>query len=257
VPDRRADGSPNPDFQQLPHFKDAARGGGGARPPPAAAAAAAERDFADALLTVIEPRTRTMHAAHVARGAPPMRLGEVNAWLDALAAAGSADARAALLQPLLGRLSPREHSWLARIICRDMRVGLKHDSILNMYHPDAVDAYNSTLSLEKTFGDPALRDPARRTKFSINAGVPFTPMLAKRIKMEPKDLERLAHAELFVETKLDGERIVLHFLRKGGAAGAGGAAAPLIRCLSRHSIDQTKFTRALQKSVLAVARDVD
>ena len=39
--------------------------------------------------------------------------------------------------------------WILKIILKDLRIGLKHEKILNVYHPEANDLYNLTSNLRK------------------------------------------------------------------------------------------------------------
>lgn len=63
------------------------------------------------------------------------------------------------IKHLLVNLSALQLKWLIRIILKDLKIGIKEATILDAYHPDAMDLYNFTSSLEKVilknnnFGD--------------------------------------------------------------------------------------------------------
>ena len=40
-----------------------------------------------------------------------------------------------------------EQKWIVRIILRDLKLGVGHESILKAYHPDAHDLFNATSDL--------------------------------------------------------------------------------------------------------------
>lgn len=53
------------------------------------------------------------------------------------------------IKHLLVNLSALQLKWLIRIILKDLKIGIKEPTILDAYHPDAMDLYNFTSSLEK------------------------------------------------------------------------------------------------------------
>ena len=53
------------------------------------------------------------------------------------------------IKHLLVNLSALQLKWLIRIILKDLKIGIKEATILDAYHPDAMDLYNFTSSLEK------------------------------------------------------------------------------------------------------------
>lgn len=76
-------------------------------------------------------------------------------------------------QPQCSR-HPPTHQWLtpftaqqARIILRDLKVGLKHERVLNFYHPDALEAYNASTDLRMLCANRQLLDPRVRVQQDI------------------------------------------------------------------------------------------
>lgn len=56
--------------------------------------------------------------------------------------------------------------------------------MLKWYHPDAPSRLSTSHSLPALCDDPVLRDPSRRTVFSIALGVAFVPMSAARLSYD-------------------------------------------------------------------------
>lgn len=48
---------------------------------------------------------------------------------------------------LIKKCTADELYWIARIIFKKLETGLHHEQVLNLFHPDALDYYNSTSSL--------------------------------------------------------------------------------------------------------------
>jgi DNA ligase-4 len=115
------------------------------------------------------------------------------------------------IKHLLVNLSALQLKWLIRIILKDLKIGMKEATILDAYHPDAMDLYNFTSSLEKVCD--TLNDPKKRLhEVGIELFSPCRPMLGERAK--PNEIEKLmAGKSFYIETKFDGERFQLHMSR--------------------------------------------
>ena len=61
-----------------------------------------------------------------------LSVGDVNDFLDALVRASPRDdgKRKCFQARVKDALSPLEHKWLARIVLRDLKAGLRHESVL-------------------------------------------------------------------------------------------------------------------------------
>lgn len=98
--------------------------------------------------------------------------------------------------------------WLVRIILKDLKIGLKHERVLEYYHPDAVDFFNVTSSIREVCRE--FEDRNHSLKNVLRLFHPIKPMLAAR--RAPLDIRQLLEGKEFViETKYDGERIQCHF----------------------------------------------
>jgi DNA ligase-4 len=158
------------DAKRLKHFKDpetAARLSSASRRFGGAPSAAG--DFALVLHEVLTARESTVGNSYKA-----WTVGSVNEWLDKLVAVAGGHGRVTevdeqrkLFVELLAACKPVEHKWIVRVVLGDMKLGLRQDSLLGWYHPDAMECFNSSLSLRTVFEDAELRDPAKTKRFTI------------------------------------------------------------------------------------------
>ena len=107
-------------------------------------------NFPEVVRTVIEGRVKR-------RADVPAMLtvGELNEQLDALAAAEETEKKRDVLRVIISRTTAREQRWILRVIIKDMQIGMKEDSIFNLYHPDAKELHASVVDLRKTLRDCA------------------------------------------------------------------------------------------------------
>jgi len=112
------------------------------------------------------------------------------------------------IKHLLVSLSALQLKWLIRIILKDLKIGIKELTIFESFHPDAMNLYNFSSSLEKVCS--TLTDPTRRLdELCVSVFTPCRPMLGEKTK--PSRIEELLGGKQFyIETKFDGERFQLH-----------------------------------------------
>jgi DNA ligase-4 len=106
---------------------------------------------------------------------------------------------------LLGKVGRDEVKWMVRIILKDLKISLRTETVLEAYHPDALEYFNLTNSLKRVadkFFDPEVQLDKELLLFN-----PIKPMLASK-KPIPA-LEQ--YLPLLAETKYDGERLQAHF----------------------------------------------
>lgn len=115
------------------------------------------------------------------------------------------------LEIMLQRMSAKEQKWLIRIILKDMKLRMGHSRVLGVFHPDAKEVYDVSNSLVKIC--EKLKDPSIRLhEIEITLFEPFRPMLAERCDVQNVEKYFVRNpGKRFVETKLDGERMQLHF----------------------------------------------
>ncbi|OJJ50946.1 hypothetical protein ASPZODRAFT_148327 [Penicilliopsis zonata CBS 506.65] len=145
-----------------------------------------------------------------------MRIDEVNAKLDELAAASREEQQLPVLAEFYRRMNPEELLWLIRIILRQMKVGATERTFFDVWHPDAENLYSISSSLRRVcweLHDPNLRLEAEDRGITLMQC--FQPQLAQfqmhsfaRMieRMRPTDDDRV----FWIEEKLDGERMQLH-----------------------------------------------
>lgn len=98
-----------------------------------------------------------------------------------------------------------EIKWFAKLILKDLKLGISHQTLLKMYHPHSLDLFNSTADLKQVFLDVA--------DYEKHTGVykiffPVKPMLADKLNLKQlADFVRQKANGVYVETKFDGERI--------------------------------------------------
>ncbi|KAK3736164.1 hypothetical protein QZH41_015551 [Actinostola sp. cb2023] len=140
-----------------------------------------------------------------------LNLEQVNKYLDDIAKANLEKKRDEVkksLQMMLRNTSAIEQKWLIRIILRDLKTGLSENSVLGVFHPDALELYNICNSLSKVCQQ--LHDPSiRMNEVEITLFSPFRPMLGQRGSLD--EIEKLMdHQTFYIEEKVDGERMQLH-----------------------------------------------
>ena len=185
-------------------------------------------------------------------------VGQANEWLDELQRSGGrmarvrrsegsrvdTEARRELFARLADECNASEMTWIARIILGDLKIGIKQDVILRMYHPDAPEAFASSGDLRSVFEDRILIDPTIRHKFGIKVSQPFTPVTACKFVVRGDEASMQGWKiwdEFFIEKKLDGERQIVH--KFGGQ----------YRIYSRKQVDHTGVYLAALKKHLDVA----
>lgn len=152
-------------------------------------------------------------------------LGEINEKLDQLVAATSAKQKQTVVMWMLQTMSPKEHKWFIRVILKDMKIGLKHDSVLTFLGQNAKEHFGVCSDLRKVV--ESLHDRTAG-QYKIKLGTPFSPMLAKRYKHFTLLRAMGATAHVGVEQKMDGERMLIH--KDGGS----------VRFYTRNRNDYTK-----------------
>lgn len=159
-------------------------------------------DFAVIAYFVLKPRC-------LQKGS--LTIQQVNELLDLVASNNSGKrkdlVKKSLLQ-LITQSSALEQKWLIRMIIKDLKLGVSQQTILNIFHNDAVELHNVTTDLEKVCRQ--LHDPAvGLSDISITLFSAFKPMLAAVADVErvEKDMKQQS---FYIETKLDGERMQMH-----------------------------------------------
>ncbi|KAI9678570.1 MAG: DNA ligase (ATP) [Caeruleum heppii] len=147
-----------------------------------------------------------------------MTIGEVNEYLDRLAAAQKEENQLPIFEHFYNEMNAEELMWLVRIILRQMKVGATEKTIFDLWHPDAESLFNVSSSLRRVCWE--LYDPAVRLQ-SDDRGVTlmqcYQPQLAQfQMHSFQKMIDRMGVTEedsaFWIEEKLDGERMQLHMV---------------------------------------------
>lgn len=165
--------------------------------------AVAAGDFTTILYDVLKTR------AGVQTGHGTATIESVNNLLDTLHSTSDKDAKKKICLKILKDHTAREQFWLARIIIKDMKMGVTHNSMLKIFHPQAEEIYNTCTSLKtvcELVADPAKLKTQMKT---IQLFQPMKPMLCHNPHW--RSVVKLMHGAPFaIEPKFDGERILIH-----------------------------------------------
>ncbi|KAF0728901.1 hypothetical protein Ae201684_013470 [Aphanomyces euteiches] len=203
-------------------------------------------DFASVLQEVMEVRSKALSTTSHGN---TYSLQDVNNILDTLASQEK-DAQKKVFLQLITHCTAEEQKWLMRIIVKDMKIGLRHERVLQFMHPDAMEMFNHTNDLQKVCSE--LTNSMVRYVPQISPFQVFTPMLAKRVTFG--DCTKAMNGNPFyMEPKLDGERITCHVKRKEDGS------TREIQLFSRNGINYTeKYGPCISSYVNAQVRsDVD
>ncbi len=143
----------------------------------------------------------------------PISLHDMDRTFAEIAAARGAKPRAALLTDLLGKVSPNEARYIAKLITGELRIGLREglveEAIAAAFGADQA-AVSRAVMLTGDLGEAALL--ARTGNLNAAAPrwfVPLRPMLATPVADSAEAVARLGE-DVWVEDKYDGIRCQLH-----------------------------------------------
>ncbi|EAR99063.1 ATP-dependent DNA ligase (macronuclear) [Tetrahymena thermophila SB210] len=138
-----------------------------------------------------------------------LTINDVDRCLDELAQPQNRDlaSKEKVLRNCLKNATSEEIKWISRLILKDLNLGINHEIILALFHPDAVVLFNSTSSLWEVCKE--FVDPNHKLSNVLRLFHPIKPMLAGRKTL--KSIEAILKGKNYlVETKFDGERIQCH-----------------------------------------------
>ena len=175
---------------------------------------------------------------HVPEG-EPVTLRDVNAAFRGLSEAGSAQQRTGVLASLLERATAAESRYVAKVLQRDLRIGLR-EGLLEEAVAEAFDVPVDDLRragmLVGEIGEAAvLAASGQVSRAGLEVGRPLRFMLASPVA-DADEVMRRVGSEAWVEDKYDGVRAQLH-------AGHDG-----VRLFSR---DLKDITRSFPEAVTA------
>ncbi|TGZ77232.1 ATP-dependent DNA ligase [Ascodesmis nigricans] len=142
-----------------------------------------------------------------------LTISQVNAMLDRLAQGSGEEQQLPIMEQFYNEMCAEELTWLIRIILRAMKVGATEKTFFDAWHPDADALYNVSSSLRRVCWD--LWDPNFRLQDDtkgITLMSCFQPQLAQFQKKNMEDtVKAMGGTEFWIEEKLDGERMQMHF----------------------------------------------
>jgi len=212
-------------------------------------------DFASVLFSVVEGRAP--------KAASTLTLGDVNLALTKIHNAPDATEKRNQLLEVARKASATEQKWIAKMILKDLKVGISHESLLKRFHPDAMELYNRSSNLKQVLDEIRLQyvrakvehsdkddghagaepvqpsQPARVGNDSILFSK-FKPMLAQRLRLESLTQIFDGSKSFSVEPKYDGERILAHV----------DAEAKRVELYTRSAIDYTSAYAPSMRPVL-------
>ncbi|CAM9015651.1 unnamed protein product [Wickerhamomyces anomalus] len=140
-------------------------------------------------------------------------IGELNQILDKLARFDSKrEEQIEILSYLIENMSFLELQYFFDILLKKNVVRNMENRILNSWHPDA-QQYLSVVTSLKTVAYK-LYDPSKRLNehdLSINIGKPFAPQLSLKPHLTYAKVVQKLNNDFFIEEKMDGERIQIHY----------------------------------------------
>ena len=150
-------------------------------------------------------------------------IGRLNDILDSLAKAASLSVRgfknlAAFpdFKLCLDNMSFLELTYFFDILLKARIIGGQEHKLLNAWHQDAEDYLGVVSDLRivtRKLWDPKFRLASEELKVSV--GLPFAPQLAKRLTQPYDVVCKTLNDDFFIEEKMDGERIELHYMDYG------------------------------------------
>ncbi len=161
-------------------------------------------DFGTILEDVLQSRVRVEYS--------DTTIGEVNILLDDLARVVNSEEKIEMIKNrVLNNFNAIEQKWLMRIIFQDLKVGLRHENVLNSFYPTALKRYDECTNLRTVCEEEGISSELR----GIQLFTHFSPMLAKGFPNsnigQINVVEQQMNNQPFVmDVKLDGERILCH-----------------------------------------------
>jgi DNA ligase-4 len=126
-----------------------------------------------------------------------------------LAKASSSKEQKDVAQWIVSNATAQEIKWIVRLVLKKLQIGCSDSTILKHFHADADALHNSCMSLRRVADE--LWDPTVRLHVRVvNFGQPMKPMLADKVHLSTLQ-QSVREKELVIETKLDGERLLLHY----------------------------------------------
>ena len=151
---------------------------------------------------------------------------QVDTWLTLL----TEDTK--FIDTILSQLTPVQLLWFCNIVLKQVKIGTT--LVLRAYHPDAPEYWNTNRNLEElcfTLSDYKKRYDVNKIVWGNN----FNPMLCQSITYDKFDMN---DGSVYVETKWDGERLILHYRKN--------ESEDEFVCYTRNGKNYTNYYKSLQ-----------
>jgi DNA ligase 4 len=158
------------------------------------------------LLHILKNRTRNT--------TKKLSIKQLNVNLDELSTSSEKKGKVSIVTELIQSSNIIELKWLSKIILKDLKLGIGHETLLKMYHPHALELFNATSDLKAAFTQ--VKEFDAKTAGGKGQNIfkmffPVKPMLAGKLRVDQiAELIELNNTDFLVETKFDGERIQCH-----------------------------------------------
>ncbi|KXS18341.1 ATP-dependent DNA ligase [Gonapodya prolifera JEL478] len=139
---------------------------------------------------------------------------KINEMLDNFARDHDKSEQRPIIREWVETLTAEEHMWLAKIILKQMKLGVSEQTILEAFHPDARELFTVNADL-RTLCEKLYSVSFRLNNTSISVATAFKPQLSKMgnyttLTHIDEWMGQLGCKEFWIETKLDGERMQIH-----------------------------------------------
>jgi DNA ligase-4 len=153
-------------------------------------------------------------AAHTydAASSPSLRFLTLAAGL---AKAGSQKEQREVAQWFVSNATAQEMKWIVRLVLKKLQIGCSDSTILKHFHVDADALHNSCMSIRRV-ADELWDAQVRLHVRAVNFGQPMKPMLADKVQLSTLQ-QNIRDKEIIIESKLDGERLLLHYDQKAAS----------------------------------------
>lgn len=140
-----------------------------------------------------------------------LSVDDVNDILDEMTRTTKEADKGKLFTRITEKCTPDEQRWIVRIILKDLSIAVKESTVLSVFHPDAMDMFNTSSDLKRVcWLLPNQNKRADASDKQVQLFHAFQPMLCKRGKTLKEVVKTMGRQEFIMEEKLDGERMQLH-----------------------------------------------
>lgn len=134
-------------------------------------------------------------------------LSQIDTWLTDIS-----NNKISLLYKILPQMTSIQHMWFIKILLKDMKWGkdLHKNTILDIFHPNASAQW--VINRDLHYICKNLTDITKKYNiYNITLNNNLTPMLCSSLTLDQMIKKNINPIDYVLETKLDGERLVVHY----------------------------------------------